>query len=71
MSMIEEQGVKYETPNARYTIRMCIMTDRMITMISIGQKKDEVVEFFLKQDFTNEQILRTWSLIQTAMTRMW
>lgn len=64
--MVEEQDVEYKSKNARYTIRMCIMTDRMITMITVGQTYDEILEYFLNQNFEQDQVIRTWNLIINA-----
>jgi len=64
--LVEEQGVKYEDKNVAFTVRMCILTDRMVTMMCAEFAFKEIKEKFLSDNYTEIQIARAYNQILEA-----
>lgn len=66
MSMCEEQGIEYRTKIAQYTIRECILTDRMVTMMCADFEPSEILQKFLNNGYSEKLIKRTFVTIIRA-----
>lgn len=66
MVMREEMDVDYATKMAQDTIRECILTDRMVSMMCADFEPSEILEKFMADGYNEEFIKRTFVIIIRA-----